>query len=50
MKIISEGKPEQIESLVSELEIVEKQGLEMKIAVVDRRGEIVYYGVEEKDL
>jgi tRNA-intron endonuclease len=50
LKIISEGKPEQIQKLVSELEKVEEQNLEMKIAVVDRRGEIVYYGVEEKDL
>lgn len=50
LKIISEGKPEQLEKLVSELQTASKQKLEMKLAVVDRRGEIVYYGVEEKNL
>ena len=50
LKIISEGKPEQLEKLVHELEKTAKQDLEMKLAVVDRRGEIVYYGVEEKNL
>lgn len=50
LKIISEGKPEQLDNLLPELEKTSKQNLEMKIAVVDRRGEIVYYGVEEKNL
>lgn len=50
LKIVSEGKPERIDQLVKELEKVEKESLKMKVAVVDRRGEIVYYGVEEKNL
>ncbi len=50
LKIISEGKPETIEKILEELEKVEEESLNMKIAVVDRRGEIVYYGVNEKDL
>jgi tRNA-intron endonuclease, archaea type len=50
LKIISEGKPEQIKKLVTELKTASEQKLEMKLAVVDRRGEIVYYGVEEKKL
>ena len=50
LKIISEGKPEQLDKLLTEVEKTSKQNLETKIAVVDRRGEIVYYGVEEKNL
>ncbi|RLI02045.1 tRNA-intron lyase, partial [Candidatus Bathyarchaeota archaeon] len=50
LKIISEGKPEQLDKLLTEVEETSKQNLETKIAVVDRRGEIVYYGVEEKNL
>ena len=50
LKIISEGKPETIQKIMEELEKVEEETLEMKIAVVDRRGEIVYYGVNERDL
>jgi tRNA-intron endonuclease len=50
LKIISEGKPENIETLLEELESVEEESLSMKVAVVDRRGEIVYYGLEEKEL
>ena len=46
LKIISEGKPETIETL---LESVEKDPLSMKVAVVDRRGEIVYYGLKKKE-
>ena len=49
LKIISEGKPEQIETILDELEAM-NESMSMKIAVVDRRGEIVYYGLEEKDL
>jgi tRNA-intron endonuclease len=49
LRIISEGKPESIETLLDELEAM-KEPMSMKIAVVDRRGEIVYYGLEEKDL
>ena len=50
LKIISEGKPETIHKILEELEKVEEESLKMKIAVVDRRGEIVYYGVSERDL
>ncbi len=50
LRIISEGKPEKIDTLLDELEAVEQNSMSMKIAVVDRRGEIVYYGIEEKDL
>jgi len=50
LKIISEGKPEQLDKLLTEVKETSKQNLETKIAVVDRRGEIVYYGVEEKNL
>ena len=50
LRIISEGKPEKIETLLDELENIEKDSMSMKIAVVDRRGEIVYYGLDEKDL
>ena len=49
LKIISEGKPEKIDNLLQELISVEERAMNMKIAVVDRRGEIVYYGVDEKD-
>ena len=50
LKIISEGKPEIVENLLNELTSVESGSMSMKLAVVDRRGEIVYYRVEEKDL
>ena len=50
LKIISEGKPETIQKILEELEKIEEESLKMKIAVVDRRGEIVYYGVDERDL
>ena len=50
LKIISEGKPEQVETILDEMESIRKDTLSMKVAVVDRRGEIVYYGLEEKDL
>lgn len=50
LKIISEGKPEKIDALLQELTAVEEKSMNMKIAVVDRRGEIVYYGVDERDL
>lgn len=50
LKILSEGKPEKVENFLKELEIVKNESITMKLAVVDRRGEIVYYGVEEKEL
>ena len=50
LKIISEGKPETIKHLITELKNTNDKSLKMKIAVIDRRGEIVYYGLEEKYL
>jgi tRNA-intron endonuclease len=50
LKIISEGKPELVQDLLNKLKKVEDNSMNMKLAVVDRRGEIVYYGVEEKIL
>jgi tRNA-intron endonuclease len=50
LKIISEGKQEAIEILLEELEKIEIGLMNMKMAVVDRRGEIVYYGVNKRDL
>lgn len=48
IKIVSEGTPENIQKLLDELDEIKEEKLTMKLAVVDRRGEIVYYGVEEK--
>ncbi|TFH13734.1 hypothetical protein E4H04_11460 [Candidatus Bathyarchaeota archaeon] len=39
-----------MDTILEELESMEKESLSMKVAVVDRRGEIVYYGLEEKKL
>ena len=50
LKIISEGKPVTILKILGELEKIERESLSMKVAVVDRRGEIVYYGVNQRDL
>ena len=50
LKILSEGKPEKIDKLLKELEKVKNELITMKLAVVDRRGEIVYYGVDEREL
>lgn len=50
LKIISEGKPEKVRQILKELKIAKKENTNIKIAVVDRRGEIVFYGVEKKDL
>jgi len=48
VKIISEGRPEKLESILKDLKKTEERGREFKLAVVDRRGEIVYYGLSEK--
>jgi tRNA-intron endonuclease len=45
--ILSEGSPKNIIELINELEETETDSLGLKFAVVDRRGEIVYYGVNE---
>lgn len=46
--IISEGSPKQVPELISQIRETEKNNQEVKIAAVDRRGEIVFYGVTEK--
>jgi tRNA-intron endonuclease len=48
--IFSEGKPQSLTKFIEELRVTEKDGYEMKVAVVDRRGEIVFYSVTETDL
>jgi tRNA-intron endonuclease len=48
VKIISEGRPEELDSILKDLKKTEERGREFKLAVVDRRGEIVYYGLSEK--
>ena len=48
VKIISEGRPEKLNSILSDLKKTAETGREFKLAVVDRRGEIVYYGLTEK--
>jgi tRNA-intron endonuclease len=48
--IFSEGKPQKIDEFLEELSSTETQGYEMKVAVVDRRGELVYYTVKETGL
>jgi tRNA-intron endonuclease len=46
--IIMEDKPEHLSDLHDKIRNHSKSSMEMKIAAVDRRGEIVYYGVNEK--
>jgi tRNA-intron endonuclease len=48
--IFSEGKPQSLTEFIEELKVTEKDGYEMKVAVVDRRGEIVFYSVTETEL
>jgi tRNA-intron endonuclease len=48
VKILSEGRPEKVEAILEDLKETEAKGYELKLAVVDRRGEIVYYGLSEK--
>ena len=47
VRIISEGRPSKVESILEDLNKVEKD-CEFKIAVVERRGDIVYYGLTER--
>lgn len=46
---IWEGSPESIEHLCHVLENVDSEGRVLRIAVVDRRGEVVYYTLSETD-
>ena len=46
--VIAEGSPEKISELTEALSKESDSGLEMKLAVVDRRGDIVYYGVKKR--
>jgi tRNA-intron endonuclease len=46
--VISEGTPEKISDILNRIRL-KKTNTEMKLAVVDRRGEIVYYSVCEKE-
>jgi tRNA-intron endonuclease len=48
--IITEDAPEHLSHLFDKIRKYSRSGMEIKIAVVDRRGEIVYYGVNEKKL
>jgi tRNA-intron endonuclease len=48
IRIISEGRPKKVEAILDDLKRTEEKGLELKLAVVDRRGDIVYYGLSEK--
>ena len=48
--IFSEGKPQKLNDFLEELSQTESYGYEMKVAVVDRRGELVYYSVKETTL
>lgn len=46
---IPEGAPQPIRRLMEALKRAEKGGRTLKIAVVDRRGEVVYYTLREMD-
>jgi tRNA-intron endonuclease len=48
VKIISEGRPQKLDSILDDLKKAEERNRELKLAVVDRRGEVVYYGLSEK--
>lgn len=48
--IFSEGQPQKLDEFLVELSSTESSGFEMKVAVVDRRGELVYYTVKETEL
>lgn len=48
--VFSEGKPQKLSEFLDELSLAESYGYEMKAAVVDRRGELVYYTVKETGL
>jgi tRNA splicing endonuclease len=46
--IISEGSAESVDKLVKKVKEAKAKKVELKLAVVDRRGEIVYYSLSEK--
>ncbi len=46
--IVSEGSPERLDRLIELTRKFEAEGLQLKLAVVDRRGEMVYYGLAER--
>ncbi|TRO54166.1 hypothetical protein E2P71_04805 [Candidatus Bathyarchaeota archaeon] len=46
--IVSEGSPVNLDELLETTRSVECEGLQLKLAVVDRRGEMVYYGLTER--
>ena len=46
--IVSEGSPERLDGLLELTRNLEAEGLQLKLAVVDRRGEMVYYGLAER--
>jgi len=46
--IVSEGSPESLKGLLGMARGYEERGLQLKLAVVDRRGETVYYGLSER--
>jgi len=48
VRIISEGRPKKVETILDDMKKTEEEGREFKLAVVDRRGDIVYYGLSEK--
>ncbi len=48
IRIISEGRPKKVEAILDDMKKTEEIGREFKLAVVDRRGDIVYYGLSEK--
>jgi len=46
--VVSEGSPERLDRLIELTRRFEAEGLQLKLAVVDRRGEMVYYGLSER--
>ncbi|OGD54114.1 hypothetical protein A3K81_02895 [Candidatus Bathyarchaeota archaeon RBG_13_60_20] len=46
--IISEGLPESLKGLLGMARGYEELGLQLKLAVVDRRGDMVYYSLSER--
>ncbi len=48
VSILSEGRPEKVEEILDEMKETEERDREFKLAVVDRRGDIVYYGLSKK--
>ena len=48
VSIISEGSPESLRGLLEMARGYKERGLQLKLAVVDRRGDMVYYGLSER--